>query len=544
MFGRSKIRTRVVVLPLIPGAVLGAIVGFDLHRSPATITAAALAIALGVGFAMLVATSITRPLRDLATIALDLHDIRAVDGSASPRDDMLPPRPVRVAAELSDLAIAISDGRRHAVEFVAEQRMARRSVTDLVANVALRNERLLGAALDAMGEVSRRDHEPATAAAIARIHRIVARVDRSTASSLVLIGEGGRVATVASSITDVVWAAALAIESSDRVDAMALPEATIHADAVADVGHLIAELLDNAVQASSAPGRVSLIGEPTADGCYELTIVDSGSGLSEQELATANRRVRRLESLHRVPTRNVGLDVVGRLARRHGIQARLGESAEGGVVVRVLLPAALLVVPAAGANRYTIPDLTRTATDPQVAAPTTPASTNPAPTTPAPAVIGEPTPLTASSTPHVDLPVASTINEGVRGDEPEVAEPHPVEPPVFVADSASTANATDIDLRTPTTPPLVSVAARMNDADASQARANDTDPVPTLPALKPWSVEIAGDPRDARGFAPRSTSTSSGLRDRRSSVRLGAADEFLPKRDQRKWAAAIARARS
>lgn len=534
MFGRSKIRTRVVVLPLIPGAVLGAVVGFDLHRSPATITAAALAIALGVAFAMLVATSITRPLRDLATIALDLHDIRAADGSASPRDDMLPPRPTRVAAELSELAIAISDGRRHAVEFVAEQRMARRSVTDLVANVALRNERLLGAALDAMGEVSRRDHEPATAAAIARIHRIVARVDRSTASSLVLIGEGGRVATVASSITDVVWAAALAIESSDRVDAMALPEATLHADAVADVGHLIAELLDNAVQASSTPGRVSLIGEPTADGCYELTIVDSGSGMSEQELATANRRVRRLESLHRVPTRNVGLDVVGRLARRHGIQARLGESAEGGVVVRVLLPAALLVVPAAGANRYTMPELTRTAPEPQIAPPVMPA----------PPVIVEQTPHTSSNAPQVDVSASATISDAPLAHEPEAADPQHAEFPVIVAAAATAANATDIDLRTPTTPPLVSVSARNADTDASQASANDNEPMPTLPALKPWSVEIAGDPRDARGFAPRSAPTSSALRDRRSSVRLGAADEFLPKRDQRKWAAAIARARS
>ena len=498
MFGRTKIRTRVIALPLLPGAVLGVIVGFDFHRSPATISAAVIAIGLGLSLAVLVATSIAKPLRDLATIALDLHDVRAADGTSTPSDDMLPPRPMRVAGELSELAIAISDGRRHAVEFVAEQRLARRSVTDLVANIALRNERLLGAALDALGEVSRRDHEPATAAAIARIHRIVARVDRSTASSLVLIGEGGRVETVPSSITDVVWAAALAIESSDRVDAMALPDATIHADAVADVGHLLAELIENAVQASCAPGRVALMGAPTDGGSYELTIVDAGSGMGEQGLATANRRVRRLESLHRVPTRNVGLDVVGRLARRHGIQARLGESAQGGVVVRILLPAAILTSPAALPNLFMMPDLGADELH-EFAAP-------------------------HALTPRLDLTQEigseTTLEVGTIMAEPRltvVAQPAPTKEAALAV-------------------PLV----------GSVTGTASTTEMPVLAALTPWTVEVPDEIRASSGFAPRPipNAPKTVAHDRRSAVRLGAADEFLPKRDQRKWAAAIARARS
>ena len=467
MFGRTTLRVRIVALPLLPALVLGVVVGFDLHRSPATIIAAIVATVLGVTAAFFVVRSIARPLKDLATIVLDLNDLRSIDGSGRPRDDVLPPRKLRVGGELGELAVAIADGRRQAADFVQEQLSSRRSVTDLVANIALRNERLLGAALDALGEIGRRDHEPSTAAAIARVHRIVARVDRTTASALVLMGEGGRVATTASSVTDVVWASALAIESSDRVDALALSEAMIHADAVADVAHMLAELIDNAVQASSAPGRVTIMGEAAAGGDYELTIMDSGAGMHPQELETANRRVRRLESLHRVPVRNLGLDVVGRLARRHGVQARLGHSGDGGIVVRVLLPAAVLTAPAIS-SRYM----------PSFSAP------NPTPEA-APADIST-ADILAKLAPPLESSTVISLDES------------------------------DIDLLEPE---VVAVAAVVSQ--------------PVRPFPQPVTPEAAAEQKAAFAAMPRT-----------AVARLGAADEFLPKRDQRKWAVAISRARS
>ena len=504
MLHRSKIRTRVVVLPLFSAVVLGVIVGFDVHRSPATIVAAVAVSVLGVGAALAVARSITRPLRDLAAIARDLHELQVVDGAAQPRDDILAPRDSNVGGELASLAIAIADGRRSAAEFVHEQRTARRSVTDLIANLALRNERLLGAALDALGDISRRDHEPSTAAAIARVHRIVARVDRSTASALVLIGEGGRVCAQRSTITDIVWAAALAVESSDRVDALALPALNVHADAVADVAHLLAELIDNAVQASSPPGRVTIMGTACTDGGFELTIIDAGTGMATGDLATANRRVRRLESLHRVPTRNVGLDVVGRLARRHGIQARLGASAAGGVVVRVQLPAAILTRPATTAESFHLDDL-------DVIDPVTPAAAGASGARFAPE--------------EVDLTIrdlafeAETRVSAVTHDSMAASTVHP-----------SQTSASEVRLT------LVAPMAVVHDGPQSL----DTTDATVLPALTPWSVEAP----DSLSGRPSRTPSVPSLPALGRGARLGAADEFLPKRDQRKWAAAIARARS
>ena len=73
-----------------------------------------------------------------------------------------------------------------------------------------------------------------------------------------------------------------------------------------------------------------------------------------------------------------------------------------------------------------------------------------------------------------------------------------------------------------------------------------TTEMPVLAALTPWTVEVPDEIRASSGFAPRPipNAPKTVAHDRRSAVRLGAADEFLPKRDQRKWAAAIARARS
>ncbi len=341
MLRRSSIRTRVLAVPLVPAAVLVLVVALDLHRSAGLIVAAIAAAIVGVALAVVVAHTIARPLRDIAAIAADLGS--ETDGAHT--DTLLPPRELRAGGELADLAVAIASGRRRAADLLAEQRLARRSVTDLVAHLALRNDRLLGAALDALGEIGRRDHEPSTAAAIARVHRLVARVDRATASALVLIGEGGRIAPAPATMADITWSAAMAIESAERIEIVSLPAATVHADAVHDIAHLVAELLDNAMAASEPPGRVTVLGQPGSEGGYVLSVVDAGAGLSPEELETANRRVRRLVTLARIPTRHLGLDVVGRLARRHGLSVRLGASAGGGVVVRVELPASLFCAP-------------------------------------------------------------------------------------------------------------------------------------------------------------------------------------------------------
>jgi hypothetical protein len=73
-----------------------------------------------------------------------------------------------------------------------------------------------------------------------------------------------------------------------------------------------------------------------------LTIVDRGLGMSAERLAEENSRLTRRERLDLAPTEVLGLFVVGRLSRRHGLRVTLRPTNGGGVTVMVEVPTRLL----------------------------------------------------------------------------------------------------------------------------------------------------------------------------------------------------------
>jgi hypothetical protein len=111
---------------------------------------------------------------------------------------------------------------------------------------------------------------------------------------------------------------------------------------VSEVAHLLAELVENALSFSPPDSDVEVEGRRTSAG-YLIAIVDHGFGMDAQGLAEANVRLSGTASFMAEPTRFLGHFVVGALARKCGIEVRLGEAPAAGVVARVLIPAALLV---------------------------------------------------------------------------------------------------------------------------------------------------------------------------------------------------------
>jgi hypothetical protein len=87
---------------------------------------------------------------------------------------------------------------------------------------------------------------------------------------------------------------------------------------------------------------VEVSGGPAANG-YVLEIEDHGIGMSDAELAEANRRLAApLAADNIAVSRMMGFHVVGRLAARHGIRVQLRPRWFGGVTALVLLPVGLL----------------------------------------------------------------------------------------------------------------------------------------------------------------------------------------------------------
>ena len=129
-------------------------------------------------------------------------------------------------------------------------------------------------------------------------------------------------------------------EQYTRVGTTALPEATIAGAAVADIVHLLAELIDNGTAFSPHESRVEIRGNVVGRGVV-LEIEDQGLGIEDHQRETLNAMLRNPPDFNVMALSNesrVGLFVVARLAGRHGIKISLRDSDYGGTRAIVLIP--------------------------------------------------------------------------------------------------------------------------------------------------------------------------------------------------------------
>jgi len=109
-----------------------------------------------------------------------------------------------------------------------------------------------------------------------------------------------------------------------------------------DLVLLLAELMENATGFSPPGTRVLVSSSWNVDGVW-LAVVDHGIGMPTDRIIEENSRLTRRERLDLAPTEVLGLFVVGRLARRHGLSVALTDSPGSGVTATVHIPARLLV---------------------------------------------------------------------------------------------------------------------------------------------------------------------------------------------------------
>ena len=119
--------------------------------------------------------------------------------------------------------------------------------------------------------------------------------------------------------------------------------ATILGSVAADLAHLMAELIENALVFSQVDRSVEVRGHARPEGVYRLTVVDHGVGMMPDAIEASNRRLGGSESFTVAPSKYLGHYVAGNLAARHGIAVRLAPTAGGGgVTATVDVPASLL----------------------------------------------------------------------------------------------------------------------------------------------------------------------------------------------------------
>lgn len=124
-----------------------------------------------------------------------------------------------------------------------------------------------------------------------------------------------------------------------------VPAAEVIGYAAGDLARMIAELLDNATAFSPPETQVVVSNTLRLDGSALIEVRDEGFGMSGAELAKAHRRVAGDVSVEVPTSRQMGLTVVGRLARRHGVTVELISERDtgGGLRAGVLVPAKLML---------------------------------------------------------------------------------------------------------------------------------------------------------------------------------------------------------
>ncbi|MFF2513508.1 ATP-binding protein [Streptomyces sp. NPDC058086] len=266
-----------------------------------------------------------------------------------------------------------------------------------------------------------------------------------------------------------------------RVRVHSASDAAVAGHAAEGVMHALAELLDNAANFSPPTAEVHVYVEEVPAGVI-VSVEDSGLVMGDVQLRRAERAVsadaENAADLGGLTGTRLGLAVVGRLARKHGLKVSFRPSARGGTGVLVLIPQDILSLPS-------------------VPAPAAPAATEP-----------QVKPATATP-PAEDSPLAEPHPQAsyAAARAPEDLDPDPVP----THESPRHATATDTPPNgipatgTPATGGLPKRRRGRTLAHAERSRAhltNQADPEPRTTDSKATAARFSSFRQAVRGTAP------------------------------------------
>jgi signal transduction histidine kinase len=294
--------------------------------------------------------AVARPLRRLTASADRIARAAEAELERVADDDTELVRPIRLDQvdveardEIGDLARAFDRVQTTAARLVERQVLGRRHIAQMFGHVGRRTQNLVGRQLALIDTLERKETDSDRLGDLYRLDHMSSRLRRNASSLVVLSGGAGTNEHMAPlPLQDVVRLALGEIEDYTRVDVDVPEEIVVVPAVLADLTLLLAELMENATAFSPPQTRVVVTAEDLRGGA-RLAIIDNGLGLAPERLAEENARLTRRERLDLAPTEVLGLFVVGRLARRHGIEVTLTDSPGGGVTAWVDLTPAHLI---------------------------------------------------------------------------------------------------------------------------------------------------------------------------------------------------------
>ncbi|MEV7324913.1 nitrate- and nitrite sensing domain-containing protein [Streptomyces sp. NPDC093970] len=307
---------------------------------------------VAVLFSLVVSVRVGRSLiRDLRLLRQDAHEasgirlpsvMRRLSAGEQVDVETEVPRLEYDRNEIGEVGQALNTLQRAAVEAAVKQAELRSGVSEVFVNLARRSQVLLHKQLTLLDTMERRTEDTDELADLFRLDHLTTRMRRHAEGLVILSGAApSRQWRRPVRLMDVVRAAVAEVEDYERIEVRRLPRVAVTGPAVADLTHLVAELLENSTVFSPPHTAVQVLGERVANG-FTLEIHDRGLGMAAEALLDANLRLAETPEFELSDTDRLGLFVVSRLAQRQNVRVSLQPSPYGGTTAVVFIPDLLL----------------------------------------------------------------------------------------------------------------------------------------------------------------------------------------------------------
>lgn len=254
------------------------------------------------------------------------------------------------AAELDGLAAAQNASRERLGGELRRAESGRAAAMAAAANAAGRMQALATGMLADLRDMEHRHADEDVLGDLLHLDHRTAQAGRLADSIAVLTGaRSGRRWAKPIVMESILRGAMGRIGGYQRVRLHSTSDAAVAGHAAEGVMHALAELLDNAANFSPPTAEVHVYVEEVPSGIV-ITVEDSGLVMSEVQLRRAEQAVTAASlDLAGLSGTRLGLAVVGRLARKHGLTVSFRPSARGGTGALMMLPQELISRTPAGA---------------------------------------------------------------------------------------------------------------------------------------------------------------------------------------------------
>lgn len=247
--------------------------------------------------------------------------------------------------EVGQVADAFNIAQRTAIAAAVKQADIRAGVNRVFLGIAHRHQSLLQRQLQLLDRVEREEEDPDLLESLFQLDHLATR-GRRHAENLIILGgaQPGRRWRKPVPLIDILRGAISETEEYTRVRLTSVPELSLSGAAVADVIHMLAELVENATAYSPPHTQVTITTESVPKG-LAVEIEDRGLGMTEEILAESNRTLSEAPEFDVMTPgadSHLGLFVVARLAAKHDIRVQMRHSPYGGTRAVVLVPGRLV----------------------------------------------------------------------------------------------------------------------------------------------------------------------------------------------------------